>query len=362
MAKDIAKHIDEKHWHSKDGGALPLKVLASRLDAVVQAHDKLKQMVRTKEKNMRPISISKEYSGGGGSQGSPVVRETESGVSKTKRKQTTKNSRGEPQDNQPKGPRTRGKALAEAVAKAIEEDSIASILTCLPRDHEGNDPDFNYEESRKVYEEYWSSCTDSYIFGQGAKYTISIDQLETPPETHNIRTLEERGVMKCLHYFLEMPNTDKKMTLCTMPKDLTKKPLSFNEIKEGKFWMINGQHSVEASKRMKNVAGAEKKYEMFKEWECFIVWNKDAQIIRQISAYYNRVNHFQSYMPTWMTNILSARTIWISLGRPAPPKEATELGKVIVKQGKSARDQGMQKKWVVSSIFNSIRVEIVTLV
>ena len=35
MAKDIAKHIDEKRWHSKDSGALPLKVLASRLDAVV---------------------------------------------------------------------------------------------------------------------------------------------------------------------------------------------------------------------------------------------------------------------------------------------------------------------------------------
>ena len=168
--------------------------------------------------------------------------------------------------------------------------------------------------------------------------------------------------MKCLHYFLEMPDLDKKMTLCAMPKDLTKRPLTFNDIKQGKFWMINGQHSVEASKRMKNVVGVEKKYEMFKEWECFIVWNKDAQIICQISAYYNRVNHFHSYMPTWATNILSARTVWISLGRPAPPKEATELGKVIVKQGTSARDQGTHKKWVVSSTFNSIRVEIVTLV
>ena len=62
----------------------------------MQAHDKLKQMVRTKEKNMRPISISKEYGGGGASQGSLIVREIESGVSKMKRKQTTKNNRGEP--------------------------------------------------------------------------------------------------------------------------------------------------------------------------------------------------------------------------------------------------------------------------
>ena len=67
-------------------------------------------------------------------------------------------------------------------------------------------------------------------------------------------------------------------------------------------------------------------------------------------------------MPTWATNILSARTVWISLGRPALPNEVTELGKVIVKQGKSVRDQGTQKKWVVSSIFNLIRVEIITLV
>ena len=60
---------------------------------------------------------------------------------------------------------------------------------------------------------------------------------------------------------------------------------------------------------MKNLSRAEKKFENFKEWECFIVWNKNGQSHRKISAYYNRVNHFQSYLPTWSTNILSARNV-----------------------------------------------------
>ena len=105
--------------------------------------------------------------------------------------------------------------------------------------------------------------------------------------------------------------------------------------------MINGQHSVEAAKRMKDLPGMEAKYDKFKTWNCFVVWNKDPRIIRKISAWYNRVNHFQNFMPTWASNILSARNVWISLGRPTPPKEPTELDAIVKEKPKTTMLTGL---------------------
>ena len=66
-----------------------------------------------------------------------------------------------------------------------------------------------------------------------------------------------------------------------------------------------------------------------------MVWNEDDAIIRKISAYYNRVNHFQNFMPTWSTNIISTRHVWEQMGCPPPPKEPTELGRVVEKSRKT---------------------------
>jgi hypothetical protein len=135
-----------------------------------------------------------------------------------------------------------------------------------------------------------------------------------------------------------------------MPQNLLSKPLDFNDVKAGKFWMVNGQHSVEASKRMQKMPGSERRAAKFKEWDCYVVWNLDDKIIRQISAYYNRVNHLSNYMPTWATNIISARSVWISCHRPPPPKEPTELGKTVSSKSKTTRDVVTARRWAVSTL------------
>ena len=123
-----------------------------------------------------------------------------------------------------------------------------------------------------------------------------------------------------------MPDKRKKLTLCAIPKDVTSKPRTSGEIMDGQFYMINGQQSVEASKLMRTKRDINKKISKELEtWECFIVWNEDKSILRKISAYYNRVNHFQNYKPTWATNIIGARAVWKSLNCPTPPKKATEV-------------------------------------
>ena len=116
-----------------------------------------------------------------------------------------------------------------------------------------------------------------------------------------------------MHYLIQMPDKSTKNTLCVFPKDKLTRPQSWEEIKDGQFYMVNGQHCVEASKQMKtNPEITEEVCKCFDEWECFIVWNEDKALIRKISAYYNRVNHFMNHNPTWATNIIGARSVWTS--------------------------------------------------
>ena len=91
----------------------------------------------------------------------------------------------------------------------------------------------------------------------------------------------------------------------------------------------------------------------FINWNCFIVWSKDKSRLRQISGYYNRCNHLGVFKPTWATNVLGARFIWTELGRPRPPKGATEVGKVIKRTRKDA-DNDMKYKVNVSIFPRSI--------
>jgi hypothetical protein len=350
LQNSLLTHIEENRWKSKDGGPLPPKTLLSRLNFILKGFDNDKVRNQIKAKNMAPMSISKEYTDAGGSHGSLVVETANTGRSKTKKKSTLRESRGTPQNVPTPAARGKKKATAEEKGKEAENDSMASALTTLPKDVRGSVEEIDVQESKRVYEEFWASCTDSYVFGQDKTFPIPIENLETPPAHLNIRGLEEKMVISCLNFFLEMPDPDKKNTLCAMPQNLLSKPLHFSEVKDGKFWMVNGQHSVEASHRMQKLPGTEKRAAKFKEWDCYIVWNLDAKIIRKISAYYNRVNHLSNYMPTWATNIISARSVWINCNRPPPPKEPTELGKIVTTKSKSARDLITSRKWAVSDV------------
>ena len=66
-------------------------------------------------------------------------------------------------------------------------------------------------------------------------------------------------------------------------------------MKDGQFYIINGQHSVAASKMMMEEGSgvSEEVRNHFRTWNCFIVWSLDVEKLRYISAFYNHVNHFQ---------------------------------------------------------------------
>ena len=99
---------------------------------------------------------------------------------------------------------------------------------------------------------------------------------------------------------------------------------------------------------------SDKVVKAFEKWDCFIVWNEDKSILRKISAYYNRVNHFQNHKPTWATNIIGARAVWKSLGCPTPPKEATEVGRAMPLRKTKGQKKSADKYKVMAPMFNLI--------
>ena len=147
---------------------------------------------------------------------------------------------------------------------------------------------------------------------------------------------------KLRHYLINMPDRSTRQTLCIMPQT-KERPASFQEIMDGSFWIINGQHSVEASRSMQDMDIPQSTREFFQKWKCFIVWTRSKEKLQKISTYYNRVNHFSNFKPTWSTNILAAQFIWTDLGSPSPPKSAIILGTIVRQRKKDLENDGKYK-------------------
>ena len=229
--KDLVKHVEDKRWINKDGGMLGYKILWSRINTFLKGFDNEKSKIKENAKNIQPLSVQREYKETEANDANRVVETIETAKSQTKWKTTPRDGRGTP--NAREGKKGSWKIDVAKKAKELEDGSMASVITTLPRDvQEGEE--INYKESKKIYEDYWISCTDLYFGGVEKMYQILIDQLETPLEHLNVWCIEEKGILSALKYYLEMPDPSKKMTLCAMPQDLLQMPKSFEEVASGK--------------------------------------------------------------------------------------------------------------------------------
>jgi hypothetical protein len=106
------------------------------------------------------------------------------------------------------------------------------------------------------------------------KYEIPIEQMIRAPTDWTIREYEEQGLINTKHYLVNMPDLSVKQTLCVMP-DTNERPTMWDEIANKRFFIINGQHNVAASKDMQTTGLPESIVKNFRKWNCFIVWSKD---------------------------------------------------------------------------------------
>ena len=179
----------------------------------------------------------------------------------------------------------------------------------------------DYQSVSEAYKQFWATCEDAYVFNVGERVEIDITKLIPAPPTYNIRSQESRIVEDMVNYLTNIPDKSTKQTLCVMPVGLKEKPKTWSDMENCDFYIINDQHSVEASKFIIDEKNgiAEDIRKHFQKWNCFVVWSESPQKLRNISAYYNRTNHFVAVQPSWATNILGAWTVWKEMGYPKIP-------------------------------------------
>jgi hypothetical protein len=82
------------------------------------------------------------------------------------------------------------------------------------------------------------------------------------------------------------------------------------------FLIINGQHNFNASKLLQDSPAREARKVELQTWKTYIVWTLKKNQLLWILKWYNAYNHLKHLQSTWGSNILSARMVWLSYGRP----------------------------------------------
>lgn len=320
----LKSDILEGKWKTKQGGPLKAKPLSFKLRNIINSM--IQAAIAAKAKTV-PHRAGVVEGSGLTATGSPVQSRTSNRVQPaTPRPQTTAgHSSGSPATSTPgkkRTPSTRKSAeVAQKKNKLISEEeaatSINDALKSIPMAVDKVE-DIDYNNANVIYQKFFSDCQDAFVFENKPHTKIEIDtmKMKNAPVEWTIRALEKRGQTSLLNYLINLPDRSQKQTLCVMP-DLPEKPTSEAELIDCEFWIINGQHSVAASKMMiEGNTVPESIRKDFRTWNAFIVWTTDIDKLRKISAFYNRVNHFTQFKPTWATNILAARQVWEKYGRP----------------------------------------------
>jgi hypothetical protein len=171
-----------------------------------------------------------------------------------------------------------------------------------------------------MQKEFWESCSSSFIFGQQA-YSVDIVQCQVAKDEHIIQKLEEEIVKSVKAKLVQMVDINQQQRICITPVDehgnlLRTKPRDWNKIKNKKFMIINGQHSIAASKELQVDGCGEDRRRALEKWDAIVVWDLDPVRLTKISKFYNSTNHLNHAQPTWGNQIVSGRNIWISNGKP----------------------------------------------
>ena len=174
----------------------------------------------------------------------------------------------------------------------------------------------DYEKFAKVQTDFWKECKGCYIFGQQT-FQVDIAQCMLARDEYVIRKLQPEIVKSVKVELVQLGDEKMRQKVCLTPIDrdsklLREKPKSWDEIKAGKFMIINGQHSITASKELQISGCRDKRRVGLSKWEAYIVWSLDPVKLTNISKFYNSTNHLEHAQPTWGWQLISGRNIWIA--------------------------------------------------
>ena len=202
-----------------------------------------------------------------------------------------------------------------------EGPDVSSTLTVAPLLKKGERPDA--ELSTKIFQEFDEKTKGCWPLGRYFTFDVDVFKCHKGNESMNTRAKEESGVWWQMNNIMNNPKLDRQ-TICVTPKDPAVPVTEENWpiLKEGEFFIVDGQHSVMAAKAL--LADHEWKSphkEAIRYWKAFLVHSTDMNQLIAISAFMNQGNKVRQFEASWAANIVAGRTLWVEHDRPAKERE-----------------------------------------
>ena len=144
------------------------------------------------------------------------------------------------------------------------------------------DEQINFKKYKEVQETFWQDCTYAYYFGLTDTKFVSIDQCFCSEDgSINVRALEQHILSGMVNWLAKIGDINQCQKIYLIPCDnnlrlLPEHPTSWEDIKNGKFLIVNGQHSMEASKLLQErLSYSERRKDEVMEWDAYIVWSNN---------------------------------------------------------------------------------------
>lgn len=259
--------------------------------------------------------------------------------SKCKKKKTPTNKRKSAFENTDIGPRVmknKEKQFREECGTSAEEQEESQPKKPKkktkkhPMKHPKKVPEGKEIDVKTFQEElieFRDRVKPMYIWGQAFTTEVDVKYMELAPKEMKYRPFHSSLVDTLFQVFLTSLHPVKQ-TLTLMPI-CDEKPARYENAKNMKFYIINGQHSWAAACRLLASEDVESTVKnMYRTWTCDFVWTDDNLLLSELSRRVNNTNQFHWDSPEYLLHIQYARDLWEHYGRPTSDGRSKSKWKV----------------------------------
>ena len=208
----------------------------------------------------------------------------------------------------------KGKKKTAEPSPFLEVEKIPKRSKSGPPDKSVGDRLMDMEIFKNKYNRVW-------IFGEGVSGFVNVSNIERGDAGYNCRPISYAHLKEMktwLFNYAFMPKNYPNF-LTIVPSDRSRKPSSFDEVKDKSFHVVNGQHTLAACLEYANDPSSTPEVkDFFSKWPCNVVWapEGDDDPLFHLSGVLNLDSEYRKHFPTWVECIQHARKTWIRRGRP----------------------------------------------
>jgi hypothetical protein len=158
------------------------------------------------------------------------------------------------------------KTKAKRMKATADTDEIPLVLTAAEKGRviaQGTEP--SLEEAAVDRKKFVQLFGHLYPFGVEKVFHVHIKNMMQAKSYQVTRPLDDAGVALMKNYLIQTPPAWPHHNLCLMPKlnkgEKWREGMTWDDIKAGNFFIINGQHSVAASRQIIGHKDTEKNFE-----------------------------------------------------------------------------------------------------